>query len=87
MAKHKSILVYDGAEGTEWRGTYDAKDKGRIKKEMKEKGYAGYLAGYRLSAEFAYGVLAFFREKPSNLNAELKKRRANGFKAAQWHWL
>lgn len=82
---HRSMIVYDGSEGTEWRGTYPDKDKAFLKKEYKAKGYVGYLSGYRLSAEHSYGVMSFFKNKPTV--AEIQRRRDNGFKAAKWNWL
>ena len=83
---HESILVYAGEDGSEWRGTYDAKDRIQIKKDFKEKGYVGYLSGYHLHGEFRYSVLAFFKyHQPSH--AEILRRRQNGFKSAKWNWL
>jgi len=82
---HKSILVYTGSDGTDLLGTYNEKDKPRLKRDLKKDGYAGYLSGYRLGAEFSYGVMAFFKHRPSY--DEILRRRRNGFKAAKWNWL
>ncbi len=85
MKLHKSILVYSGSDGTDLLGTYSENDKPRLKKDMKASGYSRYLSGYRLRGEFSYGVIAFFKERPTD--TEIYRRRQNGFKAAKWIWL
>lgn len=82
---HKSILVYTGSDGTDLLGTYNEKDKPRLKRDLKKDGYVGYLSGYHLTGEFSYGVMAFFKHQPKY--EEILRRRRNGFKAAKWNWL
>lgn len=80
----RKILVYAGADGTEYDGEFSEKDKESLKKRFIKARYIGYLSGYRYSQNATVGVMAFFRIKPTS--AEIQKRRDNGFKAAKWNW-
>ena len=81
----RTMIVYDGADGSSWVGEYPVDTKPAFKREYKEKKYAGYLSGYRTTTTRNYGVMAFFKEKPTQ--AEILRRRTNGFKAAKWNKL
>ena len=48
---------------------------------------SGYLIGFRYFDNERQRVIVGFKDKPQNLQAEILKRRTNGFKAAQWYSL
>lgn len=81
----RTVEIYAGSDGTEWKGTHKELNKYGVKKRYKESGYVGYLSGYRDGTYSRMGIMAFFKEKPTD--AEIYRRRQNGFKAATWHWL
>lgn len=84
----RSIQVYGGTDGTVHNGTITGEwNKSIIKGKFRDNGYVGYLSGYRTTTIHGVvdSIMAFFKERPTD--AEIYRRRQNGFKAATWHWL
>ena len=57
----------------------------QIIKQAAQAGNIGYLSGYRYWDNDTQPVMVFFKEKPPL--TEIERRRSNGLKAAQWHWI
>lgn len=53
--------------------------------QAKKDGHIGYLKGYRYFDNQKDEVIVYFTYKPDE--AEISRRRLNGFRSARWHWL
>ena len=62
---------------------YETNSKAIIKR-AKERGYIGYVSGFRYFNNKTDSVMVFFKEKPSIM--EVERRRQNGLKKAKFYF-
>ena len=79
----KAILVYHNGGETCLQEVEQSRKK--IIKDALTSGQIGYLSGYRYWDHGCQSVMVFFKERPPQ--TEIERRRTNGLRAAQWHYI
>jgi hypothetical protein len=83
----KNTLVYfSGGDEYSRCEPFTPKMRKELDKSAKSSGHIGYLSGFKLSFKNDRyeneTVICYFKERPNG--DEIRRRRANGFKAAKW---